>query len=68
MASAAFRERRSAINAEGRLDVPADLPPGEYKVLTGVYYWQNGQRLPFTLDGTRQQDDRARIGTLEVRG
>ncbi len=50
------------------LNVPAALPPGEYRVLVGVYYWQNGQRLPITLNGAKQPDDRVQIGTLIVRG
>ncbi len=25
---------------------PADLPPGEYRVQTGFYYWPTGERLP----------------------
>jgi hypothetical protein len=28
------------------LPLPADLPPGDYTLLVGLYNWQNGNRLP----------------------
>jgi hypothetical protein len=32
--------------------LPADLPPGEYKLALGLYYWGTGERLPaYTWDG-----------------
>jgi hypothetical protein len=49
------------------LALPADLPPGQYKVLMGVYYWQTGARLPITVDGAQVVDNRVQIGTVVVR-
>src|SRR5262249_21076059 len=31
--------------------LPADLPPGQYPILLGVYYWQTGERLALAIDG-----------------
>jgi 4-amino-4-deoxy-L-arabinose transferase-like glycosyltransferase len=37
--------------------VPADLPPGEYPLITGVYLLETGERLPWlALDGSSRGD------------
>ncbi|MCB0095888.1 MAG: hypothetical protein KDE46_09220, partial [Caldilineaceae bacterium] len=28
------------------LPLPAELPPGEYRLIAGLYRWQDGARLP----------------------
>lgn len=33
------------------LQLPADLPPGEYRLIAGMYNFDTGQRLPVTQDG-----------------
>lgn len=38
------------------LIVPADLPPGEYSVWVLLYNWQDGSRLPVTLNGAPAGD------------
>jgi hypothetical protein len=57
---------RTGDTVRDHLTLTANLPPGEYKVLMGVYYWQTGERLPITLDGAKQTDSRVQIGTLAV--
>jgi hypothetical protein len=34
-----------------RLTLPNDLPPGEYQLRVGVYYWQTLERLPIIENG-----------------
>jgi hypothetical protein len=38
------------------LPLPATLPPGQYRLVTGLYDFNTGQRLPVTLDGKSQPD------------
>lgn len=50
------------------LDLPADLPPGDYDVLVGLYDPATGARLPATdAGGARAPDDRAPVATVRVR-
>jgi hypothetical protein len=51
-----------------RLDLPADLPPGDYTVLAGLYDAGDSAypRLPATVDGARREDGRVPLGTLAV--
>jgi hypothetical protein len=37
------------------LSLPADLPPGDYDLLIGWYYWETGERLPVLVEGTDDQ-------------
>jgi hypothetical protein len=39
------------VTTEVRLPLPADLPPGDYQVVIGLYEQQRGQRLPLTSVG-----------------
>jgi len=41
--------------------LPADLPPGEYSLVFGMYHWPSLERLALSIGGTRQADDVARI-------
>ncbi len=48
------------------LPLPADLPAGEYRVVTGVYDWQAGIQLP-AAGADVQPGDVVEVGTLSVR-
>ena len=49
------------------LDLPCDLPAGDYQIGVGVYDWRDGARLPVTLaDETIAPDDLAIVGNVEV--
>ncbi len=47
------------------LDLPAELPPGTYRLEVGVYYWQTMERLPVIQDGSPQADS-VTLGELQV--
>ncbi|GAP63615.1 hypothetical protein ARMA_2038 [Ardenticatena maritima] len=44
-----------------RLTIPADAPPGTYRLIAGAYWWQTGERLRLP-DGS----DAVLLGTVEV--
>ena len=46
--------------------VPAELPPGSYQVLVGVYDPITGARRPATLGGARVADDAVPIATVQI--
>ena len=48
------------------LHLPADLAPGTYDVLAGVYFWQTGERLPPQAGTEAQSEDRVRLGRVQV--
>jgi hypothetical protein len=48
------------------LNLPADLPPGEYRLNVGLYMPENGARLPVLVDGMRQPDDIYPAGRIRV--
>jgi hypothetical protein len=51
------------VREEYELPLPADIPPGEYRVVAGVYYWETGQRLPvWDENGERVADDAILLG------
>jgi hypothetical protein len=54
------------IEHELALILPADLAPGRYDLLAGLYEWTTGARLPMTQAGATEPD-RARVTTLLVR-
>lgn len=59
----AFRTSRwppgMLIPDEYELTVPEDAPPGEYRVVIGLYLWQTGERVPIrTTDGSLLPDSR----------
>jgi len=47
------------------LDLSA-LPPGEYHVLTGLYNFTTGERLPATVSGDPQPDYAVDLGLIEI--
>lgn len=48
-------------NSQAYIDLPLDLPPGQYQIAVGIYDTQSGQRLI-----TDQGETTATIGTIEV--
>ncbi len=48
------------------LTLPTDLTAGVYDLWLGVYYWQDGVRLPLLREGERLPADRLRLATLRV--
>ncbi len=48
------------------LVLPADLPPGEYTLWMGVYYYADNSRLNPVLDGEPQPDGRVQVGHVIV--
>jgi hypothetical protein len=48
--------------------VPRDQPEGEYLLMTGLYDWQTGERLPVLgSDGIQMAGDRVPVATLGIR-
>jgi hypothetical protein len=54
------------VNDHLSVTLPVDLPPGQYPILLGVYYWQTGERLPLTIDERLQNDSQYQIATLII--
>ena len=54
-----------AIQDRQTLALPADLPPGAYQLLVGVYNWQTGERLPVVGEATANGDTIV-IATLDL--
>lgn len=54
------------IEHELTLWLPANLAPGRYDLLAGLYDWTTGARLPVTQAGAAEPD-RARAGTILIR-
>ncbi|OUC09169.1 hypothetical protein RY27_04510 [Litorilinea aerophila] len=50
------------------LALPVKLPPGEYRLMVGLYNWQDGQRLPARADGGAAlvEGDAVAVATLQV--
>jgi hypothetical protein len=48
------------------LDLPGDLPPGDYPVAVAVYNWETGERLPVTGAEGLVPDSLARPLTVQV--
>ncbi len=48
------------------LHLPEALPPGEYRLVIGLYNPSDWSRFPATASGQRLADDEVEIGTLEV--
>jgi hypothetical protein len=46
--------------------LPLDLPPGEYRLITGLYDWQTGQRLPVSSSQATPSGDSVVLATLSV--
>ena len=39
------------------LPLPETLPPGQYRLVTGLYNFKTGRRLSVTMEGQPQPDD-----------
>ena len=50
-----------------QLTLPANTAAGEYEIITGFYFPDDGVRLPLTIDGENVGQDYWRLGTVEVR-
>ena len=49
------------------LELPANAPPDEYAVRTGMYYWETGERLPVWDErGRRVADDAIHLAPITV--
>lgn len=58
---------RDVVKDEYQLLLPPDSEPGQYVVITGVYYWETGERLPvWDADGQRLTDDTITLGTITL--
>ncbi len=50
------------------IELPSDLPEGDYRLVTGLYDWRTGVRLPaLPLDAHGQSGDEVLVATLAVR-
>ena len=57
----------STVAEDYRLQVPLDIPSGEYSVKTGIYYWETGERLAVSdLNGRRLASDAIPLGLVTV--
>lgn len=54
------------IDQAHRLSLPSDLPPGEYKLFTGIYDRAGGLRWPAQQDGQPARDDLILLGTITL--
>ena len=48
------------------LIIPADIAPGPYDLVVGVYFWQTGERLPVTAGDNTLSDNRVRIAQIRI--
>lgn len=48
------------------LTLPADIRPGEYQLVAGLYRFRDLSRLPVFIDGKRYEDDFVPLGTVQV--
>jgi hypothetical protein len=47
--------------------LPHDLPPGDYRLVAGLYDWQTGERLPVIIpDSVERSADHVEVATLQV--
>jgi hypothetical protein len=50
------------------LELAPDIPPGEYIIKVGIYYWETGERLPvWDENGQRVADDAVLLGQVTVK-
>jgi uncharacterized membrane protein len=49
------------------MPLPADLPPGEYRLIVGWYYPVTGDRLPLTASDAGETGDVTQVGMVTVR-
>ena len=48
------------------LDLPEDLPAGDYRLLAGVYLWPSLERLPVLADVSTGESDAVALGSVRV--
>lgn len=48
------------------LQVAADAPPGEYRLITGMYFLPTGERLPITSIEGRPAGDYVELATIQI--
>jgi hypothetical protein len=48
------------------LDLPEDLPAGDYRLLVGVYLWPSLERLPVLADVSTGESDAVALGSVRV--
>jgi hypothetical protein len=50
-----------------RIQLPSDIPAGDYVIKVGLYYWETGERLPaWDAEGHRLPDDALPLQTIAV--
>jgi mannosyltransferase len=52
-------EMGKIVKEEYELRLPADAAPGDYRIQTGIYDWETGQRLPVWDEHLRREDQDA---------
>jgi hypothetical protein len=50
-----------------QIALPADLPPGEYTLVFGMYHWPSLERLALRSGETRQEDDVMHVPIIVTR-
>jgi len=50
-----------------QIALPADLPPGEYTLVFGMYHWPSLERLALRSGETRQEDDVVQVPIIVTR-
>jgi hypothetical protein len=48
------------------LELPADMPPGDYRLLVGMYRWPSLERLPVLGDVPGAENDTIELGRVRV--
>ena len=48
------------------MELPTELPPGDYRLLTGMYRWPSLERLPVASDVPGAEDDVIELGKVNV--
>jgi hypothetical protein len=48
------------------LELPSDLPSGEYRLLVGVYLWPDIDRLPIVTEGLKSEGNAFELSRVEV--
>lgn len=52
----------SIIMSKGHIPLPAETPPGEYKLQTGFYHWVSGERVALH----NENEDMVPLGTIQI--
>ena len=54
------------VNDQRAIALPRTLEPGLYRITTGLYRFENAQRLPVIVDDEASPDDLVELGTFQV--